>query len=502
MLENYIPAHNNKNDRIKFFNSVKKTISDYDMLHSGDTLLVAVSGGPDSVALLHVMLELSEIFSLKLGIAHLNHTLRGQESDNDALFVELMARRLNLSFYLSKKNVLQYQRNNRLSLEDAARRVRYSFFSETAERYGFDRIATGHHSDDNAELVLMNILRGSGHKGISGIPPVRKIFGSKQLVIRPLIKLTRADILLFLKEQHIEYVVDQSNYDTSLLRNRIRYNLIPELKKLYNPGVTEALNRLSAIVSDEEKWIDDLTNSIFEKNKQLRNESRIGLSIVGIESIDVAALRRVLRQAVKIVKGNLKSITFAHINSIINLLKNGSSSWNLDLPVGIRIQRSYGILFVSKEEKMQLKSLPVFVYMVQQPESGGSFLLLPDRLAISIKFTVVENMRTVNLRNHKKKTAFFDMDALNFPLMVRNLMPGDRFRPLGCSGTQKVKKYFINKKVPRQDRACTPVLLNKEKIIWLAGHQIDESAKIKDSTVKVLKVELLPHFACQIINND
>ena len=491
-----MPSQRNKNGRIKFLNSVKKTISDYDMLSPGDAVLVSVSGGPDSVALLHVVLKLSDMFSLKLGIAHLNHTLRGQESDNDALFVESMARKLNLPFYLSKKDVRKYQANNRLSLEDAARRVRYSFFRETAEHYDFDKIAIGHHSDDNAELVLMNILRGSGHKGISGISPIRKISDSKQFIIRPLIKLTRADILFFLKEQQLEYVIDTSNYDTIMLRNRIRYNLIPELKKSYNPRVPEALNRLSAIVRDEEKWIDALINSIFEKNNQFRNKNKIGLSIVGIESIDIAALRRVLRQAVRIIKGDLKSITFAHINSIINLLKNGSSSWNLDLPAGIRIQRSYRTLFISKEQKIRRKLLPLFVYMIQQPESGSSFLLLLDKLDINMKFTVVESVSAADLCNHRKKTAFFDMDILNFPLMVRNLMPGDRFRPLGCNGTQKVKKYFINKKVPRQDRACTPVLLNRDRIIWLAGYQLDESAKIKDSTVKALKVELLPHFAC------
>ncbi len=497
----------NKYNRINFFNSIEKTVSDYNMLQLGDSVLVTVSGGPDSVALLHVILELSRIFSLRLGIAHLNHSLRGKESDKDALFVGCMARRLDLPFYISKQDVRKYQADNRLSLEDAARRVRYSFFYKTSAHHGFTRIALGHHADDNAELVLMNILRGAGHKGITGIPPVRKSLTSGKIIVRPLIRLTREQILSFLKEEEREYVIDQSNSDTSLLRNRIRCNLIPELQKSYNPRIIEALNRLSAIVSAEERWIDGLINSILEKNsmpgkdngKGKEKDNELEISIPEIKGIDIAALRRIVRKAIKIIKGDLKRITFSHIDSIINLLKNGSSSWSLDLPEKIRVRRDYDILFISKKKKplresrpeLYVNELPAFEYIIPQPEHEGSFLLFLDKLNIYMKFSIIDNVSFAVLCRHGRKTAFFDMDVLSFPLTVRNIKPGDRFHPLGMKGTQKVKKYFINKKVARKNRASTPVLLSLNKIIWLVGHQIDESVKNKHSTEKALKVELL-----------
>ncbi len=489
----------NKYNGINFLNSIEKTVSDYNMLQLGDAVMVTVSGGPDSVALLHVMLELSCIFSLRLGIAHLNHSLRGKESDKDAIFVESMARRLDLPFYISKKDVRKYQADNRLSLEDAARRVRYSFFYKTAENYGFTKIALGHHADDNAELVLMNILRGAGHKGISGIPPVRESLASGKIIIRPLIRLTREEILFFLKEENLEYVIDQSNYDTSMIRNRIRCNLIPELKDSYNPRIIEALNRLSTIVRTEEIWIDNLIDSILEKNSIPIKDNELEISIPEIEDIDVAALRRIVRKIIKIIKGDLKRITLSHIDSIINLLKDGSSSWNIDLPERIRIRRDYDILFISKEKKplresrpeFYVNELPAFEYIIPQPEHESPVLLFLDRLNIYMKFSVIDNISFTVLCNHGDKTAFFDMDGLSFPLTVRNLKPGDRFHPLGMKGAQKVKKYFINKKVTRKNRVSTPVLLSFNKIIWLVGHQIDESVKIKDSTEKVLSVELL-----------
>jgi tRNA(Ile)-lysidine synthase len=486
-----------------FLHSIEKTVSDYNMLQPGDAVLVTVSGGPDSVALLHVMLKLSCIFSLRLGIAHLNHSLRGKESDKDAIFVEYMARRLDLPFYISKKDVRKYQADNRLSPEDAARRVRYSFFYKTAENYNFTKIALGHHADDNAELVLMNILRGAGHKGISGIPPVRESLTSGKIIIRPLIRLTREEILSFLKEEGLEYVTDQSNYDTSIIRNRIRCNLIPKLKDSYNPGIVKALNRLSTIVRDEEIWIDNLIDSILKKNSILRNDNELEISIPEIAKIDIAALRRIVRKSIKIIKGDLKRITLSHIDSIINLLEDGPSSWNIDLPERIRIRRDYDILFISKEKKplresrpeFYINEQPAFEYIIPQPEHESPFLLFLDRLNIYMKFSVIDNI-SFNISfevlcKYGQKTAFFDMDRLSFPLTVRNVKSGDRFHPLGMKGAQKVKKYFINKKVTRQNRASTPVLLSISKIIWLVGYQIDESVKIKDSTERVLRVELL-----------
>ena len=216
-------SYNIHND--KLIQTVGQTITAYDMLKSEDSVIIGVSGGPDSVGLLHILIALAPRFSLRLGIAHLNHCLRHVESDNDAKFVASLSRTLDLPCYIQKEDVRKYQVENKLSMEEAARQVRYTFLKNVAKRNGFNKIALGHHREDNAELVLMNLFRGSGPLGLSGIPPVRD-----NEIIRPLINSQRSEIIDFLKINRFEYTSDASNKDAKYLRNKIRHHLIPQLK--------------------------------------------------------------------------------------------------------------------------------------------------------------------------------------------------------------------------------------------------------------------------------
>ncbi|MBW1983625.1 MAG: tRNA lysidine(34) synthetase TilS, partial [Deltaproteobacteria bacterium] len=255
---------NNLSD-IHLFQSAKKTISAFGMIQKGDAILVGVSGGPDSVALLHTLRFLAPDVSFTLGIAHLNHCLRGNDSDDDARFVLSLCEKLDLPCYMAKENVLAYKKQHRLSLEEAARRVRYEFYYNTAKTNAFNKIALGHHQEDNAELILMHLFRGSGPLGISGIPPIRKLKKDNIRIIRPFIELSKTQIIDFLRKNNIEYVTDKSNQDTSHLRNNIRNDLLPLLKTSYNPKIIETLNRLSSIVRSEEKWMDDIIVPLFEQ---------------------------------------------------------------------------------------------------------------------------------------------------------------------------------------------------------------------------------------------
>ncbi|MBW2620551.1 MAG: tRNA lysidine(34) synthetase TilS, partial [Deltaproteobacteria bacterium] len=244
----------------KLLRTVEQTITTYGMLKPGDSVLIGVSGGPDSVALFHVLLTLASRFSLRIGVAHLDHCLRQNDSDKDAEFVASLAARFDIPCYIHKANVRKYQLENKLSLEEAARRVRHTFLNRVAEKNSFNKIALGHHFDDNAELVLMNLFRGSGPLGISGIPPVRD-----GKIIRPLIRSNRSEIIAFLDKNGIKYISDSSNRDTRFLRNRIRHDLIPLLKTSYNPKITQNLNRLASIVRSEEEWIEDVIHPLFKK---------------------------------------------------------------------------------------------------------------------------------------------------------------------------------------------------------------------------------------------
>ncbi len=327
--------------------NVKQTIRYYGMFQSADSVLVGLSGGPDSVALLHILLEIAPEYSLNIGVAHLNHSLRGESSDRDAEFAGELAKNLNLPYYIGKEDVRNYQIVNKLSLEEAARSVRYAFFKDIAEKNRFSKIALGHHADDNAELTLMYLLRGSGTVGISGIAPVRN-FHSIQIV-RPLINLTRVQIISFLRKKGLRYVCDESNTETKYLRNRIRHYLLPELKASYNPATVEALNRFSSVIRSEEEWIDrDIIEPLFRDCTVSAEKDKIFISYQKIDRLHIAAKRRIIRKAIASVKGNLRRIAYVHTQAVIALLE--SKRGMLDLPDGIRVILNNETLTIYREE--------------------------------------------------------------------------------------------------------------------------------------------------------
>ena len=471
----------------KLLRIVEETVTAHGMLKENDSVVVGVSGGPDSVALLHLLRALTERFFLKLGIAHLNHCLRQSDSDKEAAFVETLSDRLGLPCHIHKEDVYEYQIKNRLSLEEAARRVRYTFLNRVAETNRYHKIALGHHSDDNAELVLMNLFRGSGPLGLSGIPPVR---GGK--IIRPLIKLSRSEIIDFLNQNSLKYVSDASNRDTRYLRNKVRHKLIPLLKTAYNPKISETLNRLSSIMLSEEAWIEDVIHPLFEKTVLDVQDDRITFSVSMLDRLHTAAQRRILRKAISRIKGDLRRISFVNIDAVLRLLEKGPTYGRLDLPDRIRIRRSGDVIVIS-QEKRALRNLDVksghskpfvFEYNIAKPES-----VFIKEIGAHIEFTEMSTETLPDGCCAGQYTGFFDKDTIGFPMVVRNYRQGDAFRPMGMAGTQKLKKFFIDKKVPRNERIKCPILVSRNKIIWVVGHRADESFKMTPSTRNVLKVE-------------
>ena len=485
-MANYL-SHKARNH--KLLQTVEQTVSTCQMFQPGDSVLVGVSGGPDSVALLYMLLSLSPGFSIRLGVAHLNHCLRGEDSDNDAEFVASLARELGLPYYIRKEDVQKYRNTHKLSLEEAARQVRYAFYENMAEKNGFNKIALGHHADDNAESVLMYLLRGSGPRGISGIPPVRE-----GKFVRPLICLTKSEIIDFLESDRLKYVSDLTNRDTKHLRNRIRHHLLPMLKASYNPKITETLNRMASILRTEEEWIEEVINPVFKSCVSAVENKKIALSVSAMYRLHVAAQKRIVRKTIAQVKGNLRRITYTHTDAVLNLLQKGTDCASLDLPDHIRVKRDRGMLLFSGAESSDA-GCGNFEYSILAP--GTIFI---EETGDYLEFSRIgrEDMPCFKSGDPGRfsfqssdQAVFFDMDTLSFPIIIRNFRPGDRFTPLGMSGTQKVKKYFINNKVPGKERVKCPILLCQGKIVWIAGHRMDESVKVTPSTRNVLKAELL-----------
>ncbi len=334
-----------------FFSTVEATLNKFNMLEQKDSVLIAVSGGPDSVALVLSLMKFKKKYGLTIAIAHINHMLRGEESLRDEAFVRKLADQLGLPFHLDQIDVKTYAKTHGLSIEEAGREVRYDFFKRLSKSHGYQKIATGHHKNDNAEQVLMNLLRGSGPKGLSGIPPVRD-----HRYVRPLILVSKQQITAFLKNQNQDCMFDSTNKDTSYLRNRIRYELLPHLKSEYNPEITDAINRLSHILHREEEYLNFETNKLFKECLLKIDSACVTFSKSLLAKLHPAMQNRVLRKGIRTIKNDLKRISYTHISDIINFCFNKPSGISLDLPGRIRVYKKKDTVII-KKENMPLRSI-------------------------------------------------------------------------------------------------------------------------------------------------
>ncbi len=478
-----------------FIRSVERTIGHFGMLQAGDRVLVAVSGGPDSVALLHVLLSLQAELDLQLGVAHLNHGLRPTTAAIDAEFVAALCRKLGLCCHMEAIDLFTDQAYPHGSVEARARQSRYDFFNRVALENSYTKIAVGHHANDNAELILMNLFRGSGPLGLAGIPPIRD-----QRIIRPLFHLTRQQILEFLQTFQLEFVLDETNQDTRFLRNRIRLELLPNLKRHYNPNLVDTLNRTAEIFRSEQDFVQQSAQRALDRMAFVR-DAALHLSIASLLKYHKALQRRVIRLAVAEIKGNLRKVTLQHVESVLQLCRRGMTGQRLNLPDGILAQRyPHGDLRLLKaligsgipRSDFETDSIPLYNVILPLSEMG-----IQNNEIKALKMTIAcQHMPVDSIADPTsagQNTAFFDMDQLTSPLGLRHILPGDRFRPLGMTGTQKVKDFLINNKIPRDDRRRILVMLNQNHIIWIMGHRVAEGVKLTQRTRNVLKIEISDH---------
>ncbi len=475
------------NQNTDILKTVIRTMVAGHMVEPGESILVAVSGGVDSVTLLWCLTRLAKRFAVAhLGVAHLDHGLRGNASDEDMAFVKRLTEGYGLPFYGERADVSGFTKKHGLSPEESARRLRYDFFMRTAEAQGYDKIATAHHSDDNAEQVLLGLLRGSGPAGLAGIPPVRD-----GKVIRPLIDLTRAEILAAAGRKKLEYMIDATNIDPRFLRNRVRHELIPVLQRSFNSNISHNLNQVADIFRQENNWLEPMVSDIFDGVVHSHTGEELVLSVPEMKKQPRAVQRRLIRKALAMVKGDLRRIGFVHVENIIDMIYKNRSI-ELYMPGKVIATRSYDRLVFRRASVRGIPAAePAFSYTLVESEVNDGSVYISET-GVKITFSVIEP-RKINERRiyGKGDTAFFDLERLAFPLTVRNMRPGDRFIPLGMNGHQKVKDYFINNKVPRADRRSCPVIVSGGRIIWLAGFRVADPVKITPATTRVLKATLV-----------
>lgn len=449
------------------------------MISPGDAILVGVSGGADSVALLHLLNRIKKEMGLSLYAGHINHMFRGEESEGDARLVEKLAREWGIPLVCERFNVPEYLNKNGLSAQEGAREVRYRFFKDTAARLGCSSIALGHHADDQAETVLLNLIRGSGMSGLSGIPPVRE-----GVYIRPLIGARREQIETYCRFFGVPYRMDSSNLKTVYFRNRIRLELIPLLEKEYNPAVVESLNRLAGIIRDEDACLDEIARKAYEESVSSREAEKIKISLERMDGYPAAIKRRIIRIAFRELAGRGRTPAFEHVERAVELAFGPSHQAKMDLPGGVSLAKRYR--FLEMITARNSFTVPFYVYDLQVP--GVTHIPELGRVIVS---EVLEASRIGDPRRYSGNETVLDMDSLKVSVRVRRRMDGDTFYPLGMSGKTKLKKFFIDLKVPREDRDAIPIVTCGNDIVWVAGIRPDQRFKVTGSTERCLYMRMV-----------
>ncbi len=452
---------------------VQETISRYGMLDPGDLCIVGVSGGPDSVCLLHVLHELSEALEIRLVVAHLDHGLREKEDEAETRFVRRLASSMALAFETEKASLLGEGITS--SIEERARNARYAFFGRLKDKLGAQKIAVGHNLNDQAETVLMRLLRGSGPPGLTGIPPIRE-----NTIIRPLIEVKREEIESFLKARDLSYVMDSSNLETDYLRNRIRLELLPQLLE-YQPRLVEHLGQLSRIMGNENNYLEAQAEEWVAREGEQNSAGDILIPAPRFVELPEPIRNRVTRHLLRKMCDDLRSIDLGHIESVYELAKGMKPQASLNLPNGLSVKRIYDKLaFIAGDTDKAV----AFLYHL---DGVGTYYL--EEINRSITLEEIDRDEDFNPQS-LEWTAFLDADKLQYPLILRNFRPGDRFIPLGMAGHKKIKDFFIDLKIPSEMRVLTPILVNQDTPVWVCGHRLDDRFKVTSETRRILKVAI------------
>lgn len=455
-----------------FLERIKETIEKHSMFRGGETVLIGLSGGADSVCLLTLLKKLSPAIGIKLHAVYIDHGLRPNETEKEIAFLKDLTVSMEIPLTIKSADVKAHAKEHGMSKQESGRQLRYELFDLVSYEISATKVALGHNMDDQIETFFMRILRGSGPKGLSAIPPKR---GN---IIRPLIETQRKDIEGFLEKEKIPYTEDSSNLKDDYLRNKIRHSLIPRLEEL-NPNLRETISKTVEIFREEDRYFETLVTKTMMKLISRKNHSSIELFLAPLETMDRVILRRTLRRAVDETKG-LREIGFTHIEDIIGLIEKGRHGNRLYLPKGVRAIKQYSTLKLTSEPSLRLGT-----YMLQ---AQGEVVLKEAGVVLE-----AELMEGLKEKLDGRSVAVFDGDKLSFPLCIRAREKGDFFYPYGFGKRKKIQDFFVDEKLPKDERDKTPIVLSGSEIIWVLGMRQDDRFKATPETKRftVLKVKYL-----------
>ena len=457
---------------------------------AGVTLIVACSGGPDSTALLRCLHRLRNEHDLTLHVAHLNHDFRGAEADQDAAFVQRLADGLGLPCSVDKRDPIAYQQSRGISsFEQAAREMRYQFLGRVAQGVGAPALALGHTSDDQAETVLMHIIRGSGLQGLRGMTelaqwPWPQPPGGPSL-FRPLLSVGKSETAAYCRQIGQTYRRDSGNYMWRFTRNKVRLDLLPRLSRDYNPRVREALLRLSRAAADEA----DFADGELERHWPVIADETIGevtIDAVALGGLHPALQRRALRRAYSAVAGDERAFGEAHVESLKALVSRGAGGHSIDLPRGVIARLEGGGLCFGRPGPPASDGLSTGEFNVRMPWVVGKETEIDaGKWRFSAKVVDVFEGLEYTRSTANRWTAFLNREAVGESATIRTRRDGDRFQPSGMTGTKKLQDFFTDAKVPRERRDAVPLLVCERGIAWVVGHRVAEWAKAVDGAPSV-----------------
>ena len=464
---------------------VKKIITETGMALPGDKVLMAVSGGPDSVAMAHIFAGLRDELKIELSIGHLDHSARGVESEEDARFVVALGESLGVKTFVDKIDVAGERQKYKTSFQETARILRRNFLETALEKFGGNRIALGHIADDQAETFLINLLRGSGLKGLAGMPSISGFY------VRPLLGCFKNEILEYLSSHGLAFRDDKSNAERDYLRNRIRLDLIPHLEQFYNVNIKQNIIETANIIRDEDNYLAELVETVFAgiSHPFSDGSQSVELIVSRLNDFPPAIRKRLVRHAIFLVKGDLRKISSRHIHDVLKLVMADISGKRVCLPGNLSAILAGGVLRVYK------KVVPPRGVKVKRVYSQAKVSLsIPGDTCISGS-PVTFKARLVPKIDHDfsaapSNKAWLDFDKTGGSILIRFFQPGDVFVPLGMTGSKKLKSFFIDEKTPMDARRHIPLLATSANdIIWVFDKRISNKYRVTEGTRKVLLVE-------------
>lgn len=456
-------------------NIVESYINNNNLIDNGDKVLVALSGGPDSVCLLHVLYKIKEKFNIKLGAIHINHLLRGHESYDDEKYVINLCKSLDVECYIERININNISKEKNISLEMAGREERYKAFEVIKNKYGYNKIAIAHNANDQAETILMRIMRGTGLEGLTGIRSKRE--GG---IIRPILCLNRAIIEKYCSDNKLMARVDKSNFEKIYNRNKVRLDILPYMKENFNDDIIETLNRMALLLQCDNEYLEGQADKAYrEYCFSDVNVLKISKAIFKVEK--EAIITRVIKRGFKEVSNSYQNFEMKHIYDVMNL-NNKATGKKINLTNDIVVENSYDYVILkvkSNVDTLEKKiELDISKYNIPNKVDWGKY---------TVCFEVLEIKNKIEFSNNDL-IKFFDYDNIEEKITIRYRKDGDRIKPLGMSGSKKLKDVFINLKIPREERGIVPILSFDSRVAWIVGYKTSEDFKITKDTKKILKV--------------